>query len=223
MSEVKLLQGDCIELMKNITDESIKKLYIEERYSLRKIAKILNTDHHTIKRKLQNMGVPLNNKNRKREPFSKEHRYKISESKKGCQSWCKGKKMPYIAILKNMITHIKWNVDLDFYLQFNNIEKLKALNKLLTRERVSKHFDTNKYKEFILKFYYDEQFNKQFEIYSASKNRWDKPSLDHITPLSKGGTWGLENLQIISWFENRAKCDMDNEEFQNMIRKYFQN
>ena len=128
MSEVKLLQGDCIELMKNITDESIKKLYIEERYSLRKIAKILNTDHHTIKRKLQNMGVPLNNKNRKREPFSKEHRYKISESKKGCQSWCKGKKMPYIAILKNMITHIKWNVDLDFYLQFNNIEKLKALN-----------------------------------------------------------------------------------------------
>ena len=29
--------------------------------------------------------------------------------------------------------------------------------------------------------------------------------------------------QIISWFENRAKCDMDNEEFQNMIRKYFQN
>ena len=92
---------------------------------------------------------------------------------------------------------------------------------MLSRDRVSVHFDTEKYKLFIEKFYNDEKFNKQFECYLSSGSKWDMPSLDHIISLSKGGTWDLDNLQIISWFENRAKCDMNNEEFEEMIHKYF--
>ena len=47
------------------------------------------------------------------------------------------------------------------------------------------------------------------------------PSLDHIIPISRGGSWELDNLQIISWFENRAKCDMTQQELYNMINKYW--
>ena len=129
--------------------------------------------------------------------------------------------MPIESLYKNMVNHIRWDVDLDFLTKYDDIQRLKCLNKMLTRDRVAVHFDTEKYKLFIEKFYYDTKFINQFECYLESKSKWDMPSLDHIIPLSKGGTWDLDNLQILSWFENRAKCDMNNEEFNMMIEKYF--
>lgn len=213
MGNIKLYQGDF--------DSEIKHLYVDERYTLRRIANKYNTDHHTIKRHLIGMGISITQKNRVREPFSDEHRRRISEGCKGRTAWCAGKKMPYVTVLKNMVNHIQWDVDLNFYLQFPDVEKLKCLNRLVSRDRVSCHFDSAKYKAFITKFYYDGRFNLQHELYMKSKSIWDKPSLDHILPLSKGGSWDLDNLQIISWFENRAKCDMDQNEFNQMIQKYF--
>ena len=201
--------------------KEMKRLYVEEKYTLRKIAKIFNTNHHFVKRRLQEMGVEITQKDRKRDPFSDEHRRKISENSKGRSCYWKGKKMPVETNYKNMLAHIQWKVDLSFLMQFSDIEKLKILNRMLSRDRVSVNFDTEKYKLFIEKFYNDENFNKQFKFYITSKNKWDMPSLDHVVPLSNGGTWDLENLQIISWFENRAKCDMNNEEFSKMIHKYF--
>ena len=202
-------------------NEEIKSLYTQEKYTLRKIAKIIGKDHHFVKRRLQEMGVEITRNDRKREPFTEEHRAKISEKSKGRTCHWKGKKMPIDTNYKNMLNHLRWNIDLAFLMRFDNIEKLKCLNQMLSRKRVSENFDTEKYKLFIEKFYYDINFNKQFECYLSSKNKWDMPSLDHIIPLSKGGTWDLDNLQIISWFENRAKCDMNNEEFEEMVQKYF--
>ncbi len=201
-------------------NEEIKRLYTEEKYTLRKIGKILGKDHHFIKRRLQEMGIEITQKDRKRDPCTEEHKRKISEKSKGRSGYWKGKKMPIEVNYKNMLAHIQWDVGLDFLMQFSDIEKLKCLNRMLSRDRVSKHFDSEKYKMFIEKFYYDENFNSQFEIFALSGNKWDMPSLDYIIPLSNGGTWDLENLQIISWFENRAKCDMDNEEFSRMVQKY---
>ena len=66
-------------------------------------------------------------------------------------------------ILKNMVAHIKYDVDLEFYQQFNDIGKIKCLNRMITNPRVSKHFDTKKYKSFIMKFYNDEQFNAVYQ------------------------------------------------------------
>lgn len=202
-------------------NEEIKRLYTEEKYTLRRIGKIIGKDHHFVKRRLQEMGIEITQKDRKHEPFTEEHKRKISEKTKGRVGTWKDKKMPIESNYKNMLTHIQWDVDLTFLMQFNDIEKLKCLNKMLSRDRVSAHFNTEKYKLFIEKFYNDEKFNKQFECYLSSGSKWDMPSLDHIIPLSKGGTWNLDNLQIISWFENRAKCDMNNEEFEEMIHKYF--
>ncbi|MBR0288533.1 MAG: HNH endonuclease [Selenomonadaceae bacterium] len=58
-------------------------------------------------------------------------------------------------------------------------------------------------------------------MYQESGNKYDRLSLDHIIPLSRGGTWDLENLQVISWFDNRAKCDMTQDEYEAMKKKYW--
>ena len=46
--------------------------------------------------------------------------------------------------------------------------------------------------------------------------KYKKPSLDHIVPKAKGGTNDLNNLQFLSWFENRCKNDMTQEEWNNL-------
>lgn len=210
--------------------EEMKRLYVQEGYSLRQIADTFGTNHHFVKRRLVEAGVDVSKGNwkhkphssgYKRKPFSAEHRRKLSESSKGRPCVWKGKKMPKASLYKNMLNHIRWDVSLDYLQQFNDIERLKALNKLLSRDRVAVHFDTDKYKQFIDRFYYDESFNKQFDVFQSTGNKYDRPSIDHIIPLSRGGTWDLENLQIISWFENRCKCDMTPDEYNDMVRKYF--
>ena len=234
ISNIQSIQNNCCENAKDICDtntnmtqiknldEEIKRLYVDEKFTLRKVGRIIGKDHHYIKRRLVTMGIEITRKDRKHEPISEETRRKISKSTKGRVSSWTGKKMPKSAIYKNMLTHIRWDISLDFLTQFDNIEKLKCLNKMLFK-RTPENFGTKNYKLFITKFYYDEKFNKQFNYFSESKNKWDMPSLDHIIPLSKGGTWDLDNLQILSWFENRAKCNMDNQEFDIMIDKYFRN
>lgn len=130
--------------------------------------------------------------------------------------------MPKETLYKNMLNHLQWDIDLDFLIQFDDIDKLKILNKMLTRDRVSSHFDSEKYKQFILKFYYDQLFNDVYNDYIAeNKSRYAAPSLDHIVPLSKGGTWELDNLQVLNWVVNRAKCDFLHDEWEYIKNKYF--
>lgn len=195
-------------------------LYTEEKMTLRMIAEIMQTNHHSIKRILVKNDIEITQKDRKRKPFTEEHRKKISEASKGRKSWSEGKKMTRDHVLKNMIAHIKYDVDIDFYEEFEDIEKLKCLNRMLTRDRVSKHFDTEKYITFIRKFYNDDKFNKVYNIWINSKgDKWAYPSLDHIQPISKGGSYDIRNLQILTWFENRAKCDMTQDEWDVFKRK----
>lgn len=201
--------------------EKWKSLYEEKGYTLRMIAEKFDTNHHFVRRRLVEMGVEITQSGRKRKPFSEEHKKKISMATKGRPAYWKGKKMAKILVYKNMQNHLQWDVTLDFLLQFEDIEKLKCLNRMLGRDRVSIHFNLEKYQQFIEKFYYDESFNRQFALFQNSNNKYDRPSLDHIVPLSRGGNWELENLQIISWFDNRAKADMTQEEYDEMRKKYW--
>lgn len=202
-------------------EQKIVYLYCEKKYTLRMIAEELGTNHHRVKRILDKHGIEITSKGRVRKPFTEEHKKKISESCKGREAWCKGKKMPKSSLYLNMKNHLKWNVSIEFLKQFEDIDRLKTLNLILTRDRVSKHFDERKYMEFISRFYDDPKFVKQFNEFKKTGNKYDKPSLDHIIPLSRGGEWEIGNLQIVSWFENRAKCDMTQGEFDKMINKYF--
>ena len=48
-----------------------------------------------------------------------------------------------------------------------------------------------------------------YERWIKTNDKWIKPSLDHIIAKSKGGGLLIDNLQFISWLENRAKIDIE--------------
>lgn len=140
--------------------------------------------------------------------FTKQHRERISKACKGRKVWSEGKKMTREHNLKNMKAHLRYNVSLDWLEQFSDIEKLKYLNRAISRKRDCEGFTTETYKTYVKKFYDDKKFNQLFVEWKFTKNKWIKPSLDHIEARANGGSLNLDNLQFISWLENRAKIDI---------------
>ena len=205
----------------------IIELYEENRWSLRMIADLYEVNHHLIKRRLIAAGVvKVPQPNRFRSSVTDEHKAKISASCKGRKAWSKGLKMSKESIYKNMANHLKYNVSLEWLMRFNDIEKLKILNKSIGRKRDYKGFDTSLYIRFIEKFYADEQFNRVYQNWKKKgKEKWLKPFLDHINPRSNNGSLiDLDNLQFLTWFENRCKTDIPQNEWENIkskIKDYF--
>ena len=208
--------------MKELNIENIIILYTKERYTLRMIAKEYETNHHTIKRVLVKNNIEITNKGRKRKPFTEEHKRKISESAKKRES-IKGYKHTEETRYKNMASHLRYDVELEWLMSFGDLEKLKYLNSTITKGRTC-NFCTEEYIEFINKFFYDEQFNMIYNKWKENdKNNFLKPSLDHIIPKSRGGESVVENFQFLTWFENRAKVDMTQDEWseiKNNINNY---
>jgi len=209
--------------------EKIRFLYEKEMWSLRMIAAEFKTNHHLIKRTLLRVGVEISSKGRKKFPPTAEQRKLRGERRKARHAsgeiviWSKGKKMPKIALYKNMATHLKYDVTIEWLQGFEDIEKLKFLNRVISRHGM--HFDTQRYVAFIERFYFDDQFNRIYQKWlSSDKNKWFMPSIDHIHPKALGGDFDLSNLRFITWFENRTKADMSFEEWENIkanILDYF--
>lgn len=110
-------------------------------------------------------------------------------------------------------------------MEFPDFSKLKLLNNVITKRDNRWNVSTEWYKNYIERFYNDEQFNSLYLSWVESgKIKYKKPSLDHIVPKSKGGTNSLDNLQFLSWFENRCKNDMTQDDWDNLksnIDEYF--
>lgn len=199
--------------------------YIPYVTSLREISRKFNTNHHTIRRILNRHGVEIVRP--KKGPMSEDTKKKLSNVRKGKKrnispDW----KMPISSLYKNMKAHLRFDVELEFLEQFEDVEKLKFLNRSLTnRDDRWGDIDADWYIKFITKFYYDEQFNSLYTKWELSKHdKYLKPSIDHKVPKSKGGNNDLDNLQFLSWFENRCKNDIDQEHWttmKNNISDYF--
>lgn len=211
----------------SFSDLDIVKSYNNGK-SLRAVAKEFGTDHHTIKRVLTRQNVPIVKK--KLPPFTDEHKRKISESRRKLFregkiiSWSKDQKMSNETNLKNMAAHLKYDVSVEWLRTFDDVEKLKYLNRAICRKRDCGGFTTQIYIDFIERFYYDEKFNVLYSLWKESGDKWMKPSLDHIIPKSSGGTLGLDNLQFISWLENRTKNDIPLDDWKHIkknIERYF--
>ena len=97
-----------------------------------------------------------------------------------------------------------------------DIEKLKYLNRSLSRKRDCEGFTTEIYIQFIERFYNDTKFNELYNKWIETNDKWIKPSLDHIEAKCNGGSLLIDNLQFISWLENRAKVDIDQELWNRM-------
>lgn len=220
--------------MAGIQSEYYKKLekLVCEEYSagvdsLRDVAVRLNTNHKIVKRYLDKNNIKIIKA--KPKPMSDTTKKVLSDKLKGRKAWNKGiktaKQMPMKSRLENMRSHMRWDVDILFLEQFEDFDKLKFLNKSVSRKRDFGDIDTEYYKSFVKHFYYDKQFN---DIYSKWLNngmqKLLRPSLDHILPKSRGGSEELNNLQFLTWFENLSKRDMTQEEWEvvkSNIGEYF--
>ena len=202
----------------------IVRLYDIEKYTLRRIAKEFDTDHHRIKRILEKNEITVSSsKGRRQIPMSEETKIKMSLAKKG-KSYGIGKKMPKSSLYKNMQKHLRFNIELEFLQQFEDVEKLKILNRIIRNTRLPVGFTDDEYKNYIKTFYYDEGFNNTYDNWiKEGKKKFAKPSIDHIKPLSKGGTWDIDNLQIVPWCINRAKFNYSIDEWKHILQHYFVN
>ena len=186
-------------------DESlIVKLY-NKGGSMRSIANKLGTNHKLVSRILRRNGVQT----------------RTPKNLRGTRKFNCGIERNY----NNMATHLRFDVSKDWLRQFGDFDKLKLLNEVITNRSGRWDVSTEWYKSYISKFYYDGQFNKVYERWiNSGKEKYKKPSLDHIVPKAKGGTNGIDNLQFLSWFENRCKNDMRQTEWDNLkknIQEYF--
>ncbi len=194
-------------------EDKILEAYVPYVTTLREVARICGTDHHRVKRVLVKNNISI--VKGKVGPFTDEHRRNISIACKGRRPWCVGKKMPKDSIYKNMATHLRFDVTWQWLKEYDDLEKLKMLNRAVTNKDKERYdILSEEYKRYIQKFYYDEQFNCIYEKWIESgREKYKKPTIDHIIPRSKGGTNDLDNLQFLPWFENRSKNDMSQEEW----------
>ena len=182
----------------------IVKLY-EAGWSMRSIADHLGTNHKLISRELKRNGVKT------RQP----------KNLRGVKKFNCDITRNY----NNMATHLRFDVSVEWLMQFKDFHKLKTLNDVITNRSGRWEASSAWYKNYIEKFYDDDQFNRIYERWIKSgKEKYKKPSLDHIIPKANGGTNDIENLQFLSWFENRCKNDMAQTEWNNLkinIKEYF--
>lgn len=184
--------------------ELVCSMYIGGK-SMRQIALYFNTNHKLIGRILNKYKVNI------RKPLNLRGKKKFNCNKK--RLW------------NNMVTHLRFDISLDWIVQFEDFDKVKILNNVITNRGARWNVSTEWYKTYIKKFYNDKQFNRVYENWIKLKfEKYAKPSIDHIIPISKGGTNHLSNLQFLTWFENRCKNDMSKTDWKKLkqnIERYF--
>jgi hypothetical protein len=187
-----------------LDEELICRMYKDGR-SMRQIALDFETNHKRISRILKGKNIQT----RKPKNFRGVKKFECDTER----------------LYNNMATHLRFDVSYQWLMQFKDFKKLKLLNDVITDRNGRWEVDTEWYKEYLLKFYSDKQFNSIYHKWCLSGYvKYKKPSIDHIIPKAKGGTNDLENLQFLSWFENRCKNDMTQSEWdilKSNIKEYF--
>ena len=192
MDSIKLSPA-VLDLTTKKVKKRICKMYKQGK-SMRLLALEFETTHKRISRILKGKDIPTQFKEK-----SYDASYKIQR------------------IYIYMAGRLRFDVDYAWFMRFSNPKKVQLLNACISQRGNRWIVDTKWYKSYITKFYNDEQFNRLYNTWvSSNYESYKKPSIDHITPKSKGGTENLDNLQFLSWFENRSKNDMTQDEWNNI-------
>ena len=188
--------------------ENIINYYKTGRFSMKTLGSMYHTSHHRIRDILIENGIEILSKFRN---INKENiDYKIMY-RTSIRSYAYDK----ISLYKNMKAHLRFDVSLEWLMQFDDIDKIKVLNKAISDRKGRWGNDSEWYKSYIEKFYYDDKYNKIYNAYIESGfDDYLRPSLDHIVPKSAKGTNDINNLRFVTWFENRAKNNMSLERWE---------
>jgi len=192
----------------------IINLYTIDRDNIKNISRKFGVGPKVIRRLLIENNIDLDGiKNRFYRVLTKDHKDKISRSLIGKISGRKGNKMSFSQRIKNSEKQLGFqNFSL---LEFNDYDKFRFIMKWVGRYRMSKNGEEYVY-IFIKKIYHDEKFNLIYNLWNNNKGKWNRPTLDHIIPLSKGGDFfDIDNMQVLTWFENRAKAEMTQKEWED--------
>jgi len=101
--------------------------------------------------------------------------------------------------------------------QISNPEMALYLANILSKERNKPSPES--YEDIFMSLYLSHDYKRLYENWiKSSKNRWLTPSIDHVTPYSRGGRATKNNLAIMTLFENKMKNDMTLEEW-NMFKE----
>ena len=113
----------------------------------------------------------------------------------------------------------RYQVNLQPYLG-RDIDKLVFLMKFPRRYR-AKLIAAGVSTEMFLAHFYDEpRFNRLYQRWLQGPCKWTRPSLDHKVPAKRGGSWALDNLQFMTWRENRDKDNMTQEEWMAFRQRF---
>lgn len=197
-----------------IIENKIIDLYTIDKMTITGISKKLNITRRWISSLLKSKGFKILKKDRiyKKRVFTDKD-LKIS-SNNGKMNI--GKKKSKVFSYKNMTRMLRYDVDYDWIIQFEDIEKLKFLNNAVKKSGIY-NFDTQLYMNYILRFYYDDKFNNIYNKWiNNNYNKWLRPSLDHINPRKNNELDDMDNLEFLTWFENRTKTNISSEDWKRM-------
>ena len=121
-----------------------------------------------------------------------------------------------------ILSRIRYDIDMPWLKKFKDVGRLHILNYCIKQRY---RMNTNWYKAYIEKFYYDKRFNKLYNKWILSgKDKYLKPSLDHIRPVSRGGRHTLCNLRFVTNIENKCRSNIPDKDWKKIkknIKKYF--
>mgnify|MGYP000846079692 CR=1 FL=1 len=147
----------------------------------------------------------------------KKYNIKIIKGRKGEAKNRKDKDHAIKCIVKRK----PFDLDIRDLEPYQDREKLSFLCFAIRSQFKSTYNTKQKFLSYLNKFYDDNYFNFIYQRWiSNDKNTLFKPSIDHLIPRSRGGTWELDNIVFLTWFENLAKLNMTWEEWQ-LFKKQF--
>ena len=207
-------------MTKSVDEDSVIDLY-NELYTIRHIAELVGVDHHRVKRILIKNNITLIDRKTKRPKrvVSEHTRKLISEKLKG------RKKNPHLdsTRMKISITNSQIGLSSDTAKSYPNVNKTLFLIKLIKKNTISRGYKISSVflSSFINKFYNDVPFNSMYDDWILNKkNKWYRPSLDHILSISKYRNFDMDNMRIITWFENRSKSNMHINYWENFKQNF---
>ena len=135
---------------------------------------------------------------------------------------------------ERMTRLLKYDVSIEDLMQFKDIEKLRMLYKKLHVQRghgpIGRMYFDNEEEllKALNKLYYDQNFNRVYERWIETGDKYDCVSIDHIIPVSTCLETGLfdnpqcaENICVMSHFENNAKGEMTMQEYADTVTYYY--